>query len=69
MQPQIHINYLAMAAAVVIRFIFDWLWYGPLFGKKWARSWIFIRDRVSFCQPANRRDDSRALALRGKGFR
>ncbi len=36
MYPQIHVNYLAVAAAVVVSFLFGWLWYGPLFGKKWA---------------------------------
>jgi hypothetical protein len=37
MQPGIHINYAAIAAAVVASFVFGWLWYGPLFGKTWAR--------------------------------
>lgn len=37
MQPEIHINYLAVVAAVVASFLFGWLWYGPLFGKTWAR--------------------------------
>ena len=36
MQPDIHINYLAVITAVVASFLFGWLWYGPLFGKKWA---------------------------------
>jgi hypothetical protein len=36
MYIQIHINFVAIAAAVVVSFIFGWLWYGPLFGKKWA---------------------------------
>src|SRR5256885_15853886 len=30
-------NFLAMAAAIVAAFIFGGLWYGPLFGKTWAR--------------------------------
>ena len=37
MQPAIHLNFLAIAAAVVACFIFGWLWYGPLFGKPWAK--------------------------------
>ena len=36
MHPEIHINYLAVVAAVIVSFFFGWLWYGPLFGKKWA---------------------------------
>ena len=36
MYPQIHLNYPGIAAAVVASFLFGWLWYGPLFGKKWA---------------------------------
>ena len=36
MHPQIHINFLAVAVAVITSFLFGWLWYGPLFGKKWA---------------------------------
>lgn len=36
MQPAININYLALLAAVAASFVFGWLWYGPLFGKKWA---------------------------------
>jgi len=36
MRPQIPINFLAIAAAVTVSFIAGWLWYGPLFGKKWA---------------------------------
>ena len=37
MQPNITPNFAAIAAAVVASFIFGWLWYGPLFGKAWAR--------------------------------
>jgi len=36
MYPQIHVNFPAVIAAVVASFVFGWLWYGPLFGKKWA---------------------------------
>jgi hypothetical protein len=37
MYPQLHINYVAVIAAVAASFVFGWLWYGPLFGKQWAR--------------------------------
>src|SRR5258708_26678091 len=33
---QIHVNYPAVAAAVIASFVFAWLWHGPLFGKIWA---------------------------------
>ena len=36
MHPTIHVNWIAVLAAVVASFVFGWLWYGPLFGKKWA---------------------------------
>ncbi len=38
MQPVIHLNYLAIAAAVVANFFFGWAWYSPLlFAKAWAK--------------------------------
>jgi uncharacterized protein DUF1761 len=36
MHPTIHVNWWAVLIAVVVSFVFGWLWYGPLFGKKWA---------------------------------
>lgn len=35
MYPQIHVNYVAVAVAVVASVCFGFLWHGPLFGKKW----------------------------------
>ncbi|SRR6266849_5999374 len=37
MQPEIHLNWGAIAIAVVANFIFGWLWYGPVLGKAWAK--------------------------------
>jgi hypothetical protein len=37
MQPNIHLNYLAIIIAVVAHFILGFLWYTPLFGKIWAK--------------------------------
>src|SRR3989338_10473535 len=38
MMPEIHVNYLAVGAAVIANFVFGWLWYSPLlFAKPWAR--------------------------------
>ena len=31
------INFLSVLIAAVASFVFGWLWYGPLFGKTWAR--------------------------------
>jgi hypothetical protein len=44
MHPQIHVNWIAVAVAVVASFFFGWLWYGPLFGKKWAALMKFPPD-------------------------
>jgi len=44
MHPTIHVNWLAVLAAVVASFVFGWLWYGPLFGKKWAALMKFPPD-------------------------
>lgn len=32
----VEVNYLAVLAAGVVSFALGWLWYGPLFGKRWA---------------------------------
>jgi hypothetical protein len=37
MQPSIHLNWLAIGASVVASFVLGSLWYGPLFGKTWAK--------------------------------
>ena len=37
MHPQIHLNYAAVILAAILSFVFSFLWYGPLFGKTWAR--------------------------------
>lgn len=29
------VNYMAVLAAAVVAFVLGWIWYGPLFGKKW----------------------------------
>lgn len=29
------VNYWAVLAAAVVAWVVGWLWYGPLFGKKW----------------------------------
>jgi hypothetical protein len=37
MQPNIVLNWPAMLAALAASFVFGFLWYGPLFGKTWAK--------------------------------
>jgi len=37
MQPQIHLNWLAIVVSVVVAFLVGGLWYGPLFGKVWQK--------------------------------
>ena len=44
MHPTFHVNWVAVLVAVVASFVFGWLWYGPLFGKKWAALMKFPPD-------------------------
>ncbi|WP_061223950.1 DUF1761 domain-containing protein [Leptospira weilii] len=37
MHPELHINYLAVLAAVVVHFIIGSVWYGPILGKAWMK--------------------------------
>ncbi len=37
MQPDIAINYLAIALCVLVAMPAGFLWFGPLFGKPWAK--------------------------------
>lgn len=37
MEPNITLNFLAIAAAVLAQFVLGFLWYGPLFGRAWAK--------------------------------
>lgn len=34
---EIIINYWAILVAIICNFVLGWLWYGPLFGKIWAK--------------------------------
>jgi hypothetical protein len=34
---QIHLNYLSILVAVAANFIVGFIWYTPLFGKRWGR--------------------------------
>lgn len=35
--PAVSVNYLAVVAASVAAMVVGYLWYGPLFGKAWAK--------------------------------
>jgi hypothetical protein len=37
MQPEIVVNYVAVLACVVLAMPVGFLWFGPVFGKAWAR--------------------------------
>ena len=41
MQPNIHINWLAVAVSVVASFAIGGVWYGPIFSKTWAKAMGF----------------------------
>ena len=44
MEPNIHINFVAIAVAVVANFFLGFIWYTPLFGKVWAKEMGFTMD-------------------------
>lgn len=33
--PQVDVNYLAIIVAAIINLVLGFLWYGPLFGRRW----------------------------------
>jgi hypothetical protein len=37
MQPDLHLSYLAILAAIAAKAVLGALWYGPLFGRAWNR--------------------------------
>jgi hypothetical protein len=37
MEPAISINWLALGVSVIAATVFGFIWWGPLFGKPWAR--------------------------------
>ena len=43
--PDIKINFLAIAVAVVANFILGFVWYTPLFGKIWGREMGFDMEK------------------------
>jgi Protein of unknown function (DUF1761) len=45
MEPNIHINFLAIGIAVVANFFLGFIWYTPLFGKVWAKEMGFNTDQ------------------------
>jgi len=45
MQPDIHLNMIAIIIAVVANFILGFLWYTPLFGKAWAKEMGIATDQ------------------------
>ena len=36
-QPQLVLNWAAIGVTLIAAFIYGFLWYGPLFGKTWAK--------------------------------
>lgn len=41
MEPNIQLNFLAIAIAVAANFILGFIWYTPLFGKAWGKEMGF----------------------------
>src|SRR3954447_21515051 len=44
MQPNVQLNWFAIAASVAASVAIGWLWYGVLFQKIWARAMGFSAD-------------------------
>lgn len=44
MQPVIHLNWLAIVVSIIASFAIGAVWYGPLFGRAWARGLGFPDD-------------------------
>lgn len=42
--PNIHINILAILIAVVANFVLGFIWYTPLFGRRWGKEMGFNMD-------------------------
>jgi hypothetical protein len=45
MQPNLHLNPMAIVAALIASFVIGSIWYGPLFGRAWAKAMGFPADR------------------------
>ncbi|MBI4429930.1 MAG: DUF1761 domain-containing protein [Ignavibacteriales bacterium] len=45
-------NYLAMLVAAVVNMAIGFLWYGPLFGKKWAALHGYTEEQLKSMNPA-----------------
>src|SRR3954471_23906213 len=51
MQPNLHLNYAAIAVSILANIIIGFLWFGPIFGKPWAKEMKMTMDQkppVSF---------------------
>ncbi len=51
MCPITHFSFLALGVSVVAAYIFGAVWYGPLFGKRWAELAGFKMDKESSGKP------------------
>jgi len=48
---EIHINYLAVLAAGIANMAIGFLWYGPLFGKKWMALSGYTEEQMKNMNP------------------
>lgn len=46
MQPAVHFNILAMIAAVLANMFIGFLWFGPIFGRPWAKEMGYNIDEM-----------------------
>jgi hypothetical protein len=50
MMPLVPINYLAVLVSAVVMMVLGALWYGPIFGKQWARMMGFTPEKMAEAQ-------------------
>jgi len=48
--PNLSFNYLAIVVSIFMSFAFSGLWYGPLFGKRWAQLMGIKMDKKVDCK-------------------
>jgi hypothetical protein len=63
MQPHIVISWTSLLLSIVAAFFFGYLWYGPLFGKPWAKAM-----GISMTRKPKRSEMTRGFALQIVGL-
>ena len=48
---ELKVNYLAVLVAIVLQFVFGFLWYGPIFGDAWM-GMVGLTEEAVMADPA-----------------